>query len=234
MKKKIIPIIFIVMLFIITLMLCKTYAIEWQEGFKVVLSSEIEKNNGKKQVIIPVSIEDIDIEGGIVAYMAKIVYDENVFESIEVKGTDKWDNPYTVGNKVMGYKKTGEIAEKTEQPFNIILTVKNGAKGSKTKVTIKELSVGSIINAKELNKDYTIEVRLNNIDVIVKTIIYILIIAIVVGALVYYIYIVRPKKKEKMANEELAGLKNNEKNYIKYLHKIDSTLKNWYNKHKSK
>lgn len=197
MRKKIIPILFVVIFLIGTLMPIKTNAIEWQENYNVNLSYEIKDVNGKKQVVIPVYIENIGVKGGILTCKTKIEYDEKVFENIEIKGTEKWEDIYVKDNKVFASKGIKYSAEKQETPFVIYLTVKKGAITSNTEVSIKNLSVGNAVNEEKAKINYTIKIKLNNLDVIMKVLSIIAVIAIIAIAVIVYIFIIKPKLNKK-------------------------------------
>ena len=210
MRKKIIPILFVFILLIVSLISIKTYAIQWQEKYNVKLEYKIEKNNEKKQVVIPLVIENGSIKGGITGIQAKIEYDENVFSSIEIKGTKKWKYFSAVDNKFIGTKNLSQVAEKEENPCIVYLTLKDGVNTSTTNVSVKNLTIGNAVNQEKADKDYTITIRLNNNDIIIKTVIIIISIILVI-ALIFgiYIFIVKPKIKNNKGNEELMGFKNN-------------------------
>lgn len=207
MRKKVISILFIAIILISTLLSYKTYAIEWQEDYNVKLNYKIEENNGKKQVVIPVTIENVNLKGGILACSATIEYDDNVFENIEIKGTEKWEKIYGKNNKFMATKNTEYSAELIENPFIVCLTIKDGAKSGKTEVKIKNLSVGNILKQEKSDRDYKITVKITNNDVLLITIICSSVILVIIALILVYIFIIKPKIEKKKANEELSGLK---------------------------
>ena len=214
MRKKIIPILFVFILLIVSLISIKTYAIQWQEKYNVKLEYKIENNNGKKRVVIPVVIENGSIKGGITGIQAKIEYDENVFSSIEIKGTKKWKYFSAVDNKFIGTKNLSQVAEKEENPCIVYLTLKDGVNISETNVSLKNLTLGNAVNQEKSDKEYTITIRLNNNDKIMKAVIIaVSVILLIALAIVIYIFIIKPKlnKKENInpnINEDINEEKN--------------------------
>ena len=188
--------IFVIIVFIF--LLNKTYATQTQENFNITIKDIIKEDNGKREVVIHTYINEIKIEKGIIVYQAKINYDENIFEKIEIEETDIWNKPILKNNKLIGYTKNGKATNKAGELFTLKLTVKENVKDIETNINIEEIEVANTKEKSKASKPYTVAIKIKAAEKTNKTNLLLpIIIAIIITLIIITIYIIKNKNKRK-------------------------------------
>ena len=189
--------IFVIIVFIF--LLNKTCATQTQENFNITIKDVIKEDNGKREVVIHTYINEIKIEKGIIVYQAKINYDENIFENIEIEETDIWNKPILKNNKLIGYTKTGKATNKAGELFTLKLTVKENVKDIETNINIEEIEVANTKEKSKTTKPYTVAIKIKAAEKTNKTnktnLLLPIIIVIIITSIIIAIYIIKKKHK---------------------------------------
>ncbi len=132
----------IILIIIITLLsISFTVNAAENDSYKIGLEPSKTTLNPGDTVTISLKISNINIqsgEKGIGSYEGTIVYDENVFEGLKMKGNDSWDNPTENEGRFASVKSDGICTNESQEIAQITFTVKDNATIGNTKIQIKD------------------------------------------------------------------------------------------------
>ena len=184
----------IVITVLLILLLNTTYATETNESFNLTLKDEIIENDDNKEVIIHTYIDEINIEKGIIVYQAKINYDENIFEGLEIEGTEEWNTPTVKNNKLIGYSKNGKTINDPGELFVIKLKVKENVKDTETNIEIADMQVANTQNLVKSTKNYEAKVQIEGLNNSNTLLVFLITIAIIL--ILANIFVIKRIKKK--------------------------------------
>lgn len=160
-------------------------------------------------IYIPVKLEDVDIEKGIVAFDTIIKYDKEVFETVKFQKADQWQMPTLVEDLIHSTTDSMQPLKDDQEIMTLVLKVKSYAKLGETQIELSEFNVsdtentienaGAAVNVEIMQGDNiedTTQQMQNekpNADIQVSLIIGITTILIIILLIVYYV----DKKKNK-------------------------------------
>lgn len=171
-----------------------THAEETNESFNLTLKDEIIENDDNKEVIIHTYIDEINIEKGIIVYQAKINYDENIFEDLEIEGTEEWNTPTVKNNKLIGYSKNGKTINDPGELFVIKLKVKENVKDTETNIEIADMQVANTQNLVKSTKNYEAKVQIEGLNNSNTLLVFLITIAIIL--ILANIFVIKRIKKK--------------------------------------
>ena len=171
-----------------------THAEETNESFNLTLKEEIIENDENKEVIIHTYLDEINIEKGIMVYQAKINYDENIFEDLEIEGTEEWNTPTVKNNKLIGYSKNGKTINDPGELFVIKLKVKENVKDTETNIEIADMQVANTQNLVKSTKNYEAKVQIEGLNNSNTLLVFLITIAIIL--ILANIFVIKRIKKK--------------------------------------
>lgn len=110
---------------------------------------------------IPVKIENINIENGIVAFSTLLSYDENVFEELEIVEGTNWGKPNIVEHLIQSTTVTMQPIKEDQEIMVISLKIKENAQLGETKITLSKFEVSDGDNT-IVNEGSSIELNITN------------------------------------------------------------------------
>ena len=157
-------------------------------------------------VIIPVRIEDIETENGIVAYDAILKYDEEVFEDVKITKVVNWEEPTITGRLITAMTEDMEGSNEDQDIMKISLKVKSSAKSGNTEIELSkfdatdgentisnigattELNItNDFANIKEVNLSQENQEFVTAFEIEVSLIIAVVTVLIIILLIVYYV-----------------------------------------------
>lgn len=142
MKKSICMIIII----LISIMSIFSYSLAVTNTYSVNMYLENTQYKQGDTIYIPIKLEDIDIENGIVGFDAIIEYDKDVFETVRFQKAEQWQMPTLVENLIHGTTESMQALEGNQEIMTLVLKVKNYAKLGETEIGLAKFDVSDTEN----------------------------------------------------------------------------------------
>lgn len=136
--KKLICMIIIVLTIIMSIF---SYSLAVSNTYSVNMYLENTQYKQGDTVYIPIKLEDIDIEKGIVGFDTIIEYDEDVFETVGFQKTNQWQVPTLVEKLIHGTTESMQAVEGNQEIMTLVLKVKNYAKLGETEIELSKFNV---------------------------------------------------------------------------------------------
>lgn len=137
----------IIMLFIIMTMVSYTSAASNTYSVNMYLENTEYKQGAT--IYIPVKIQDIDIDQGVVSFSTIINYDKNVFETVRLEKADEWLDPTLVEDMIHSTRESMQPAKEDQEIMTLVLKVKDYAKLGETQIELSGFEVSDTENTIE-------------------------------------------------------------------------------------
>lgn len=144
--KKFISMIIILLLIIMTMI---SYTSAASNTYSVNMYLEDTQYKQGDTIYIPVKLEDIDIEQGVVAFNTIIEYDKEVFETVKFQKTDQWQTPTLVEDLIHSTTDSMQPSKEDQEIMTLVLKVKSYAKLGETQIELSEFEVSDTENTIE-------------------------------------------------------------------------------------
>lgn len=178
-------------------------------------------------ITIPVKVENIQMEEGIVAFSTLLSYNENVLEIPEISGGENWEKANVVENLIQSTTKTMQATKEDQEIMEITFKVKEDAPVGETNIALLNFEVSDGENT-IVSDEIDIKINVTSTqkkvtDVVVKSvwftqrniaiasIISIVTLFIIVLLTVYYVQHREKEEKNKILYEEVVGIPEEEK-----------------------
>lgn len=188
---------------------------------KMEISNKAEFLTGET-IEIPVKIQNINVENGIVAFSTLLSYDENVFEEPEIVEGANWGKLNIVEHLIQGTTSTMQPIKEEQEIMVISFKVKENAQLGATKITLSKFEVSDGDNT-IVNEGTSIELNITNSQVkiasaildniwfnqrniTIASIISITTLFIIVFIIIYYIQHREKKETSHILYEEVKGI----------------------------
>lgn len=184
-------------------------------------------------VNIPVKIENINIENGIVAFSTILSYDENVLEEPVLLNASDWTQPVAIENLIHSTTATMQPIKENQEVMIMSFKIKDNAPLGKTNIVLSKFDVSdgetTIANegaSIELNivekRTEVADILLDNEwmtqrNMVISLIIGIVTIIIIILLTIYYIEHREREEKSNLLYEEVKGIPEEENNQIEKL-----------------
>ena len=172
---------------------------------------------------IPVKIENIDVEEGIVAYSTLLSYNENILEVPEISTGSNWEKPNVVENLIQSTTKTMQPVKEDQEIMEITFKVKEDAQLGETNIALLNFEVSDGENTIENGNEIDIKINVTSTqkqvtnvvvksiwftqrNIVVASIISIVTLFIIVLLTVYYIQHREKEEKNNVLYEEVEGI----------------------------
>lgn len=169
-----------------------------------------------KIIKIPVKVENITLENGIVAFNTLLSYDEKVLEIEEVLGSHNFKKPNVVENLIGSTTITMQPEIGNQEIMTIVFKVKEDAPIGKTRIALSKFEVSdgenTFINDNTTQITINITSVLKNVREVVEkgiwftmenvTITFIISILIIIAIILLVIYYNQHKRKEEIEKEK--------------------------------
>lgn len=100
-------------------------------------------------IYIPVKIQDIDIDQGVVSFSTIINYDKNIFETVRLEKADEWLEPTLVEDMIHSTRESMQPAKEDQEIMTLVLKVKDYAKLGETQIELSGFEVSDTENTIE-------------------------------------------------------------------------------------
>lgn len=137
----------IIMLFIIMTMVSYTSAASNTYSVNMYLENTEYKQGDT--IYIPVKIQDIDIDQGVVSFSTIINYDKNIFETVRLEKADEWLEPTLVEDMIHSTRESMQPAKEDQEIMTLVLKVKDYAKLGETQIELSGFEVSDTENTIE-------------------------------------------------------------------------------------
>ena len=144
--KKFISMIMMILLIIMTMI---SYTSAASNTYSVNMYLEDTQYKQGDTIYIPVKLEDIDIEQGVVAFNTIIEYDKEVFETVKFQKTDQWQTPTLVEDLIHSTTDSMQPSKEDQEIMTLVLKVKSYAKLGETQIELSEFEVSDTENTVE-------------------------------------------------------------------------------------
>lgn len=144
--KKFISMIMMILLIIMTMI---SYTSAASNTYSVNMYLEDTQYKQGDTIYIPVKLEDIDIEQGVVAFNTIIEYDKEVFETVKFQKTDQWQTPTLVEDLIHSTTDSMQPSKEDQEIMTLVLKVKSYAKLGETQIELSEFEVSDTENTIE-------------------------------------------------------------------------------------
>lgn len=144
--KKFISMIIILLLIIMTMI---SYTSAASNTYSVNMYLEDTQYKQGDTIYIPVKLEDIDIEQGVVAFNTIIEYDKEVFETVKFQKADQWQTPTLVEDLIHSTTDSMQPSKEDQEIMTLVLKVKSYAKLGETQIELSEFEVSDTENTIE-------------------------------------------------------------------------------------
>lgn len=136
--KKLICMIIIVLISIMSIF---SYSLAVTNKYSVNMYLENTQYKQGDIIYIPIKLEDIDIENGIVGFDTIIEYDEDVFETVRFQKANQWQMPILVEKLIHATTESMKAVEGNQEIMTLVLKVKNHAKLGETEIELSKFDV---------------------------------------------------------------------------------------------
>ena len=158
MKNKNITLLFIIVL-LLNICLFSNISFAATDSYSMTLIPDKQTIKAGDTISIAVKISNINIqtgEKGIGAYEATLVYDSNVFSSVQFAAASNWDSPtYNISNgKFASVRSDATCSNESQNVAIIKLTVKDSVSAQNTTISLKNISCSngeSTISTKDIS-----------------------------------------------------------------------------------
>lgn len=217
------------------------------ESFEVKMYPSIEEASEGETITIPIKIENVNVEDGIVAYSTLLTYDSSIFEKAVVTNTEEWGKPLIVENLIQATTANMQTTKDDQVIIILSLKVRSNAKLGETEISLTNFEAsdgentiyneGASTKIKIADKAERIAgVLLNNDwtkskNMIIALIIAIVTILIIIVITIYYIQHKNcDKKEDKVVNKtkkdnDDVEIELNSKKEIKSVSKSEEDIK---------
>lgn len=144
MKKKILSGAIILMM----IMLGSTCMAATGDSYQVAITSNKTQIKAGETITLQISLKNIHIlsgEKGIGAYSAKLEYDNNVFEKVEVKGNSQWDTPLLQNGEFVSVRTDGTCSSLDQEIATIALTAKENITSTSTMIKVTNFQASNAV-----------------------------------------------------------------------------------------
>ncbi len=215
-------IILITLMFIITIVgisygTTDTYEIKMEASKKEYLTGET--------IIVPIKIENIKTENGIVAFSTFLSFDEEVFEEPEIMEGANWAKPNIVEHFIQSTTSTMQPVKENQEVLILSFKIKEDAKLGNTKIALSKFETSDGENT-TINEGSSIEVNItstkakvaeviidniwfNERNITITAIISTVTLFIIVFITIYYIQHREKKEEKSILYEEVKGIPDN-------------------------
>lgn len=207
----------------------------WITGISYGVSNlyEVKMKTSKEEyyrgdtIIIPVKVENMKVENGMVAYSTLLSYDETVFEEPKISAEENWQEPNVIEHLIQSTTISMQPVEGNQEIMTLSFKVKDDAKIGRTKIELSKFEMTNGETTVE-NEGDSVEINITNpetkaTEVIIKNIWFTprnITIAAIISAVTLFIivliiiyYIQHPEEKEesKILYEEVKGIQEEDK-----------------------
>lgn len=175
---------------------------------------------------IPVKIENINVENGIVAFSTLLSYDKNVLEKPEIIEGDNWESPNVVEDLIHSTTSTMQSVKDNQEIMIISFKIKKDAQLGSTRIALLKFEVSdgentianegtsielNVTNTQRKVADVIIDnVWFNERNITISAIISIVTLFIIVFITIYYIQHREKKEEKDILYEEVKGIPEKE------------------------
>ena len=217
----------------VILLTCLVVILMIGTSYGVSNTYEIKMENSKEEyltggtIIIPIKLENIQAEDGIVAYSTLLSFDENVFEEPEIIEGANWAKPNIVEHFIQSTTSTMQPVKDDQEILILSFKIKEDAQLGSTKIALSKFEASDgentiIGEGASIEVDITsaqvkvAEVILDNIwfnerNITISAIISIVTLFIIVFITIYYIQHREKKEEKSILYEEVEGIPEKEK-----------------------
>lgn len=171
---------------------------------------------------IPVKIENIELENGIVAFSTLLSYNENVLEEPEIIAGTNWEKPNVVEHFIQSITSTMQPVKENQEIMILSFKVKDNAQLGTTKVVLSKFEISdgentiatedtsinlNIITTQAKLANFILDnVWFNQRNIIISSIISIVTLLIIILITIYYIQHREKKQESNILYEEVKGI----------------------------
>lgn len=130
-----------IIIILISIMSIFSYSLAATNTYSVNMYLENTQYKQGDTIYIPIKLEDIDIENGIVGFDTIIEYDEDVFETVRFQKASQWQMPTLVESLIHASTESMQSVEGNQEVMTLVLKVKNHAKLGETQIELSKFDV---------------------------------------------------------------------------------------------